>query len=396
MTTFKAKDKKRDYCPNIKTLDAKHKERVNYYKEQKNSIPKKQLEIVKLQNKLVDIEDIPDNYMRLIDINDKIRDIEKEISTIEDGKDETEYYLKTGDLLYNYYDSKHNSTQRRVKNKRTIAGKTITDFFLNKTKIHKPNEEISMSKVERLQNMSIAGLHKMYLLKVDNTFVNDKSIQDNDMNQCTQCSSKLVLHLSEGKMICDKCGYEETILIDSDKPSYKEPPKEVQFFSYKRINHFREWLAQCQAKETTQIPVELYNKILLEIKKERITNMAVLTISKMRIILKKLKFNKFYEHIPHIINKLNGIPPPIISRKIEDKLIRMFMEIQIPFYKHCPPDRKNFLSYAYVLHKFCQLLSMDELLIRFPLLKSRQKLYLQDLVWEKICKELRWEFIPSL
>ena len=33
----------------------------------------------------------------------------------------------------------------------------------------------------------------------------------------------------------------------------KEPPKEVCFYAYKRINHFREILAQFQAKETTQI-----------------------------------------------------------------------------------------------------------------------------------------------
>ena len=48
-------------------------------------------------------------------------------------------------------------------------------------------------------------------------------------------------------------------------------------------------LAQFQAKESTQIPNELYDKILLEIKKERITNMADLTPIKVRDILKKLK-----------------------------------------------------------------------------------------------------------
>ena len=155
-------------------------------------------------------------------------------------------------------------------------------------------------------------------------------------------------------------------------------------------------LAQFQAKESTQIPNELYDKILLEIKKERITNMADLTPIKVRDILKKLKYNKYYEHIPHIINKLNGIPPPVMSRDNEEKLRRMFKEIQIPFHKHCPKDRKNFLSYSYVLHKFVQLLSMDEFLICFPLLKSREKLHQQDIIWKKICNELRWEFVPSL
>ena len=44
----------------------------------------------------------------------------------------------------------------------------------------------------------------------------------------------------------------------------------------------------------------------------------------------------------------------------EEELRRMFKEIQIPFQKHCPEDRKNFLSYSYILHKFVQLLELDE------------------------------------
>ena len=171
--------------------------------------------------------------------------------------------------------------------------------------------------------MSVSRLHKEYLTKVDNNFVMNYESEIED-NVCPMCSKHdLVLHLSEGLMICNECGYEEQVLIDSDKPSYKEPPKEVQFFAYKRINHLNEWLAQFQAKESTQIPKELYDQILLEIKKERIENMASLTIPKVREILKKLKYNKYYEHIPHIINKLNGIPAPVISREVEEKLRRI-------------------------------------------------------------------------
>ena len=55
-------------------------------------------------------------------------------------------------------------------------------------------------------------------------------------------------------------------IIDSNKPSYKNPPNEVAYFSYKRINHFNEWLAQFQAKESTDIPSDVYDKIILEIK----------------------------------------------------------------------------------------------------------------------------------
>ena len=116
----------------------------------------------------------------------------------------------------------------------------------------------------------------------------------------------------------------------------------------------------------------------------------------MREILKRLKYNKYYEHIPHIINMLNGSKAPLLSRQYEERLRIMFKEIQTPFMEHCPENRKNFLSYSYVLHKFCQLLELDELLVYFPLLKSREKLQQQDIIWEKICKDLNWEFIPSL
>ena len=64
--------------------------------------------------------------------------------------------------------------------------------------------------------------------------------------------------------MCNKCSEQQPYLIENEKPSYKEPPKEVCFYAYKRINHFREILAQLQAKETTQIPLEVINNIKLQ------------------------------------------------------------------------------------------------------------------------------------
>ena len=53
-----------------------------------------------------------------------------------------------------------------------------------------------------------------------------------------------------------------------------------------KINFFKligpTGLAQFQAKESTEIPQEVYDKIILEIKKERIKNLARLTNKKIR------------------------------------------------------------------------------------------------------------------
>jgi hypothetical protein len=183
-------------------------------------------------------------------------------------------------------------------------------------------------------------------------------------------------------------------LIENEKPSYKEPPKEVCFYAYKKINHFKEILAQFQGKETTQIPDDVITQIHQQIKKERI-GIEHLAHHKTKEILKKLGFNKYYEHIAFIKNKL-GIKPPVFSPELEDTLCNLFMEIQAPYAKTCPDYRVNFLNYYYVLFKFCELLEESQFLQDIPLLKDREKLIEQDETWKKMCVELNWEFIPTV
>jgi len=194
--------------------------------------------------------------------------------------------------------------------------------------------------------------------------------------------------------VCKECHCQVKFLIENEKPSYKEPPKEVCFYAYKRINHFREILAQFQAKETTQIPEEVIEQIKMQIKKERIT-LNDMSNKKAKDILKKLGYNKYYEHIPFIKDKL-GIKPPVMSPELEATLCNLFMEIQKPYAKHCPDDRVNFLNYYYVLYKICELLGEDKFLPFFPMLKDPVKRIEQDEIWKKICAELQWQFIETI
>lgn len=256
----------------------------------------------------------------------------------------------------------------------------------------KNKENLSKKKIK-----SKKQLYNEFMNVIDKDFVYDDSDEDTeDLDICHYCHNEMLLEQNTGKIICVTCGIQEQVLIDSDKPSYKDPPKEMTSFCYKRINHLNEFLAQFQAKETTEIPEEVYNEILVEINKERIDNMADLTPEKLRALLRKIKRNDYYEHIPYIINQLNGLPPPIISPEVEEIIRSMFKEIQIPFEKFCPKKRKNFLSYNYVMYKFFELLELDEYLDCFQLLKSRNKLHQQDVIWKNICQYTKWQFIPSL
>lgn len=239
-------------------------------------------------------------------------------------------------------------------------------------------------------------IYDKYRQVIDPNYVSFAEDEFELFDICFHCHYEMVLNHNTGMLNCNNCGMTERIIVDSDKQSHKEPPKEMTSFSYKRINHLNEILSQFQAKETTDIPDEVYEKILAELKKERIENMSHLTRDKLREILKKIDETDYYEHIPYIINQLNGVPPPVISPEVEEIIRGLFLQLQHPFNVNRPDDRKNFLTYGYILYKIFQLLELDEYLCNFKFLKDRKKLYEQEQIWKAICRELRWEFIPSI
>jgi hypothetical protein len=68
-----------------------------------------------------------------------------------------------------------------------------------------------------------------------------------------KCNIEKVLHLQDGFLICTNCGDSEYVILDSDKPNYKNPIIENKLNGYKRMNHFSELLNQFQGKESTEI-----------------------------------------------------------------------------------------------------------------------------------------------
>lgn len=403
--SFKTRIKKKSPVDNRVTLQAKHNQKCEYFNRKKDNLINIKRELDKLKNNLVKFDkpnyDLSTEELEnKLDTIDQIKKFEFDIEAIENSTEQTNYFLDTGKILFNYSQPNLQDKAKKINDykKKGSTNKSVMDYFNSKTSkqpIITTESKTSIDKTGK-EFLSKAKMYDSYLFKThENT---EKLNLENDVNIeiCTLCNQERVLYMSEGKMICPNCGDEIFILVDSDKPSYKEPPREVSYFAYKRINHFNEWLAQFQAKESTDIPQDVYDQILLELKKERITDMKLLSPVKLREILKKLKKNKYYEHVPHIINRLNGEPPPTINRETEEELRRMFKEIQIPFHKFCPKTRKNFLSYSYVLHKFVELLELDEFIPCFMLLKSREKLHQQDQIWKQICEYLKWQFIPSV
>jgi len=323
---------------------------------------------------------------------DHIKTINKTIKELKDEK--TNYLLDNSKFIFEYFENKKDigSAEQSSASSGNITTKNqlvFNIFTINKPVINDAaNNESNMSET---RNKNIV---QKYLNNVDEGFL-DMSSFVCSTNVCQSCHKGELIPLEdEGVLICNICAVSVPYLIENEKPSYKEPPKEVCFYAYKKINHFKEILAQFQGKETTQIPQDVIDQITQQIKKERI-NLTHLTHYKTKEILKKLGLNKYYEHIAFIKNKL-GISPPVFSPELEEVLCNLFMETQAPYAKRCPDYRVNFLNYYYVLFKFCELLDEREYLSEIPLLKDREKLIEQDETWKRMCVELNWEFIPTV
>jgi DNA-directed RNA polymerase subunit RPC12/RpoP len=415
---------KKQTTDNAKTLESYHQNYIQKINEDKENLNlyKKQLAEKKEQLENVDRDfsaPIIASTARDIHVLTCRQSLEKEIAELEEkiqkittGENEMDYFLRVGNILFSYADAKERiaageaPTMDSALKKGRMPANSVYSYFSSNSCDEPENsiapEVADINKKDTLLSNEIGFKRdkalEQYLSALNpNSLHHENAIANSiteDYGTCPVCDTEMFLN--ETYLDCPECGYRDMILVDSEKPSYKDPPREMSYYAYKKINHLNEWLAQFQAKETTEISQAVLDQIRTELRKERITDMSKLKPSKLKEVIKKLKLNRCYDHVAHILNRLNGISAPVLSREVEEKLRFMFKEIQFSFVKHCPKKRSNFLSYSFVLYKFCELLELDDYLPCFPLLKSREKLYMQDKIWQKICEDMNWEFIRTV
>jgi hypothetical protein len=357
------------------TLDSVHRDVVQTLRDLMSTQDERQREVARLKAEISELyaTNTMEAIVQATHLQAKVRELETEDASnpVED------YYMKNADLLLDYY-KRQEPTGVQQTTPRDAS--TFLKFFANAVPGDSGPTRKQMFE-EYVQRMKLSAGPEMTQQMTEH---------------CLSCNVAREEIPSEGILVCPRCGSEEYALVVSDFPSFRDPPKERNNYAYKKINHLNEILNQFQAKESTIIPEEVMNEVILELKKRRIENVADLSEEDIRQILKKLGRSKYYEHRTHILSRLNGNPPPTITPEIEEKIRAMFQEIQAPFLLYCPDDRTNFLSYSYILYKFFELLELDEYKVYFPLLKSRDRLIAHDQIWQKICAYLSWEFISSV
>jgi len=383
MSFFKEKNTKpkKSTATQFTNLSVIHQQKIDQFTKDEKNLSNFKRDLTKIINELEmlnkkELKNL-DELKRISELKSKVSSLSEKISEIENVEEEMKYFFETSSILSLYNELDLEPTKSKI---------CISDYF-KQTIAPTTVKEKKVTKKELLDQ---------YLEITKSEFVSKE--KGNNFNFCKSCDKEMVLKKQHGIFICTYCGLTYNLPVDAEtnKSNNVIVAEQPKYSIYQRKNHFREWLNQIQAKESTDIPNEVFDTIIVELNKLHFTNLAELNPTIIRKILKKVNMSKYYENAFHIIYRLNGLQPPTFSRETEEKLIFYFKQIEEPFKLYKKKNRKNILRYSYILFKLCELLELDDFLHCFKLLKNRNKLMEQDAIWQLICGHLGWEFIPSI
>lgn len=227
-------------------------------------------------------------------------------------------------------------------------------------------------------------------------------------NMCLSCYNEdLRLDSQQGVIICSSCGliceenvHDQSSYVQSYAPlasntrQKQQIPRRHSESPYKRMNHFKDIILRLQGKECVKITSAELDHIRAEITKRGI-DAEDLRSDTMKVILRFLGYQKYYNHCYYIIKEITGTPLVTFTDTQTKILVSMFIRIQKP-YSLYSNRRANMMSYQYIIKKFCEILEWEEVFQSLDYLKSREKTTQQDQIWKKICKDVGFIFKPSL
>tara|TARA_Y100000748_G_scaffold148402_2_gene124097 strand:- start:530 stop:1687 length:1158 start_codon:yes stop_codon:yes gene_type:complete len=357
----------------------------NEIQKLKDSVPTWKDEVKILKEQVATLTGLHQFYERK-DAEDKMDTLTQRIIEVESGNVEKMFEKEIKPFLE--AEKKRKERSHKSAQEKKIEGKalpsnrrkrsTSKSIHVQKNNQHIVNDASVLNDFNAFYNIN--GPSIMYMMVGDD---------------CPNCGATMRRLPHEALLSCEECGVSSTYVDASSQSLGFSEEVEYSAFSYRRVNHFVEWLNSFQARESTQIPQVILDKIMKKLFERRVNDVQAITPTMIRAILKDLKLRKYYENTMLITCRITGRSPPRLTPSQEEKLKFMFLSIQPSFEKHCPKNRKNFLSYSYCLYKFCELLGLPYTQY-FSLLKGKEKLHKMDEIFKLICGDLDWEFVPSI
>jgi hypothetical protein len=443
---YKYKPDKHKFRVNVKTIDEMHKEHIDEFKKNRESIPIKKKKLTQLESELAELENSNGNKPINLDIEmlkkrnnlkRNIIKIKEEIRSIVNYSAEMNYYSRTGDVIYDYYNltngmlygqnfeelvikSNTNSNDNKHTDKNTskiaISDELLAITNLNRKRklkrpVRKRNKKIVATPNKSIMSYLVgsddekekndqdntqcrASLQNEYLIMMDKEYACSKS-KTSLIRKCKKCGIDKIIIYNESMLSCPKCGESDSIFIESDVPSHRETFNEKPKYPYKRKCHCIEKLNQFLCKGTANVPSDIFNILEEEVNKHGLEQSEI-TIQFLEKMLKKHRLSDYYEYIMFIYSKMTNTSPQTITREEYELVLKMFDEADEVYEKKFKPkSRNNFLKYTFALNKIFLTIGKKDIAKHFKLLKSPVKMKEQEKIWQLICNELGWKYHSS-
>jgi hypothetical protein len=213
-----------------KTLDTQHSDKLQGFLSKEERIKKLQnkksiiqKQVSAFEKRKLDLSD--EEFDKYISLQDEIQTINKDIQVLEKTLDEVDYYINAAPILFRYYDILEKGNNNNEENCINLTSNSILKYFISK----EPTPSNISSENTKTDDKATL-LDKYMCHNSDNYY---KEIESDCKDKCQYCNSlNRNIMLNDGLIICNMCCTIENIIIDHDRPSYKDPPREISYFAY--------------------------------------------------------------------------------------------------------------------------------------------------------------------
>lgn len=276
---YKYKPAKHECRVTNKTIDELHNEYMKSFEKNHSSLSTKRNQLVQLQNQLKSLEKNPntsnnipinldlDLLKKKNNIKKQIKDLNKEINDIENFSGEMEYYCKTGEIIFNYYDITNG-----------ILYNTIDESIIMKQNAQKENNFVKSEPNwfdEKINyNNKISSTDNNYSNNADNVnnTINNTVSVNNNMNVTNNNNNNIIKSNSRRIEISDEL---LQITNQNKKRKVKKPVKRRNRIN--EVSHTKNIMSlllgndmkeQNDANEKTFCKAKLQNEYLAMMDKE--------------------------------------------------------------------------------------------------------------------------------
>jgi len=254
------------------TLDNIHQDKVGEIKEKDIDTYKDELE--ELTTKKTELLKDPSsqNSAQIMNISERIREIEKNIDMLKSNGFMKDYYLEAGDILFKYYEGIENVETTRTDASPTDGG--ILSYLGTATDEETTGDEVSDTS-DTFDFFDIPAsredLRHMYLKKIDVVDETDTKKSTSKLkskpNVCSNCKTELSHIHTEGVVECKTCGVLHNIINDTDRASYKIHQKSLVIILIDVLTILMNGLPNSKGKKQPKFQEQFWFKLLMKLRR---------------------------------------------------------------------------------------------------------------------------------